>query len=158
MHYFLFQTLNNKWTWKRVFILDFWTNSFNIQQTGPAPLPGPQLLYDRKCIEQRLRELTFWQDDTSLTNQSFIITQNMVMARAAIVAVGRASSRRLRHKSRVTWRHVIQGARVTCPSPTSITYQDANYCYLHCKISFCNFLYSSSGSHARDSKPHHVLK
>ena len=130
MHFCSFQTLNNKWTWKRVFILDFWTNSFNIQQTGPSPLPGPRLLYDRKCIEQRLRELTFWQDDTSLTNQSFIITQNMVMARAAIVAVGRASSRRLRHKSRVTWRHVIQGARVTCPSPTSITYQDANYCYL----------------------------
>ena len=155
MHYFLF--CYNKWTWKRVFILDFWTNSFNIQQTGPAPLPGPRLLYDRKCIEQRLRELTFWQDDTSLTNQSFIITQNMVMARAAIVAVGRASSRRLRHKSRVTWRHVIQGpgSRVLPPPASHIKMP---IIVTSTAKSFCNFLYNSSGPHARDSKPHHVLK
>ena len=46
----------------------------------------------------------------------------MVMARAAIVAVGRASSRRLRHKSRVTWRHVIQGpgSRVLPPPASHI--------------------------------------
>lgn len=75
----------------------------------------------------------------------------MVMARAAIVAVGRASSRRLRHKSRVTWRHVIQGpgSRVL-PPPAShikmpiIVTSTAKY------LSAIFFTAARPGSHARD--------
>ena len=103
------------------------------------PLPGPRLLYDRKCFEG-IDILTRWH----VANKPIIYYHTKHSY--GWVMVGRASSRCLRHKSRVTW-HQMTGARATCPSHTSITYQDANYCYLPA-IS-ANFLYSSSGPHAR---------